>query len=366
MIVLNASCSTVLPNFSYRTVVQASSPVTLTQIPAAGTVLNGQQDTLITMIATDTAGNADTCHFHVITVDHIAPVINAPVMTVANGGAIILSTDSAACSFTAGNQLDITASDNCDDSLLYNYTLTYNGVTTAPVSNSTLSGVVFPKGSTGVSWTVSDHAGNIATYSYTIVVNDTESPLITNVSTDPTQLWPPNHKLRDVTINYTATDNCGSVTGVLAVTSNEPVTGNEPDWIIVDDHHVKLRAERTHINKDRTYTIAITSTDSAGNATTQNATVTVPFFPGEEDGLLTVKAFPNPSPNQFIIMTLSTSPKPLAIVVTDNAGKLVESRSGLPSTGLFFLGGNYLPGVYYLAVKQGNSKETIRLIKLGH
>jgi hypothetical protein len=62
-------------------------------------------------------------------------------------------------------------------------------------------------------------------------------------------------------------------------------------------------------------------------------------------------------------MTLSTSPKPLAIAVTDNAGKLVESRSGLPATGLFFLGGSYLPGVYYLEVKQGNSKETIKLIK---
>jgi uncharacterized lipoprotein YddW (UPF0748 family) len=264
MLVLNNSCAIELPDFTQGIKVQASSPVTITQFPAAGSVINGQQDTLVTLIATDVAGNADTCTFHVMTVDH-------------------------------------------------------------------------------------------------------EAPLITNVSANPTQLWPPNHKLHDVTINYTATDNCGAVTSSLTVTSNEPATGNhEPDWTIVDNHHVKLRAERSHFNKDRIYTIAITATDSAGNASSQSTTVTVPCFPNEDNGLLTVKAFPNPSPSQFIIMTLSTSPKTLSISVTDNSGKLVEKRNGLPATGLFFLGSNYLPGIYYLEVKQGNSKETIKLLKLGH
>jgi hypothetical protein len=65
-------------------------------------------------------------------------------------------------------------------------------------------------------------------------------------------------------------------------------------------------------------------------------------------------------------MTLSTSPKPISIAVTNNTGKLIESRNGLPATGLFFLGSNYIPGIYYLEVKQGNSRETIKLIKLGH
>jgi hypothetical protein len=92
----------------------------------------------------------------------------------------------------------------------------------------------------------------------------------------------------------------------------------------------------------------------------------VPCFPNEDNGVLTVKAFPNPSPSQFIIMTLSTSPKTLSISVTDNTGKLVEKRNGLPAAGLFFLGSNYLPGIYYLEVKQGNSKETIKLLKIGH
>jgi len=268
MMVLNSSCAAALPDFSELATVQASSPVILTQIPAAGSIINGQHDTPVTLIATDDGGNADTCQFVVKTVDR-------------------------------------------------------------------------------------------------------EAPVITNVSADPSQLWPPNHKMRDVTINYSAIDNCGGVTNSLAVTSNEPVTGNgdgntSPDWIITDDHHVQLRAERSGFGNGRIYTIAITSTDSAGNAATQNVTVTVPCFPGDEDGILTVKAFPNPAPNQFIIMTLSTSPKSLAITVVDNTGKLIEVRSGLPSTGLFYLGSNYASGIYYLEVKQGSKTETIKLIKSGH
>lgn len=262
MLVLNNSCSVILPDFTQAATVQASSPVTLTQIPAAGSIINGQLNYLVTLIATDAAGNADTCTFHVRTVDH-------------------------------------------------------------------------------------------------------EAPVITSISTTPQQLWPPNHQLRDVTVNYTITDNCGPVSGSLVVTSNEPANNFEPDWVIVDNHHVKLRAEKSHISKDRIYTIAVTATDSAGNSSTGSTTVTVSNLPGENDGILTVKAFPNPSPGQFIIMTLSTSPKPLSISVVNNAGTLIETKTGLPATGLFFLGAGYVPGVYYLQVKQGNSRETIKLIKLG-
>lgn len=264
MLVLNSTCSVQLPDFTSQVTVQASSPFTITQVPAAGSIINGQQDTVVTIIATDIAGNADTCAFHVRTVDH-------------------------------------------------------------------------------------------------------QAPLITNITATPGTLWPPNHTMRDVAIDYTLTDNCGPVSASLTVTSNEPAANYfEPDIVVVDAHHVKLRAEKSHLTKDRIYTIAITATDSAGNTSAGSTTVTVSNLPGEDDGILTVKAFPNPSPSQFIIMTLSTSPKPLSIAVTDNSGTLVESRSGLPATGLFFLGDRYVPGIYYLQVKQGNSKQTIKLIKLGH
>jgi hypothetical protein len=91
----------------------------------------------------------------------------------------------------------------------------------------------------------------------------------------------------DVTVSYDVTDNCplppGSCT--LSVTSNEPVLGHgsghtSPDWIVLDDHHVQLRAEREGPGNGRIYTITITCVDSGGNTSTDDVTVTVPHDQG--------------------------------------------------------------------------------------
>jgi hypothetical protein len=112
-------------------------------------------------------------------------------------------------------------------------------------------------------------------------------PTITGVSANPSVLWPPNHRLVDVTVSYDVTDNCplppGSCT--LSVTSNEPVLGHgsghtSPDWIVLDDHHVLLRAEREGPGNGRIYTITITCVDSGGNTSTDDVTVTVPHDRG--------------------------------------------------------------------------------------
>ncbi len=91
----------------------------------------------------------------------------------------------------------------------------------------------------------------------------------------------------DVTVSYDVTDNCplppGSCT--LSVTSNEPVLGHgsghtSPDWIVLDDHHVLLRAERAGNGNGRIYTITITCIDSGGNSSSESVTVTVPHDRG--------------------------------------------------------------------------------------
>jgi hypothetical protein len=86
--------------------------------------------------------------------------------------------------------------------------------------------------------------------------------------------------MRDVTVNYTSTDNCGVESCSLTVTSNEAVNGTgdgdtDPDWEIIDDHHVKLRAERAANGSGRIYTITITCTDHQGNASTKTVEVRV-------------------------------------------------------------------------------------------
>jgi hypothetical protein len=106
-------------------------------------------------------------------------------------------------------------------------------------------------------------------------------PKITGVSVDKPILWPPNHKLVDVTVSYDVTDNCDpSPSCRLSVASSQPINdkgdGNtSPDWVIVDAHHVRLRAERTG-NSKRIYTITITCTDQSGNSSTQTVRVKVP------------------------------------------------------------------------------------------
>jgi hypothetical protein len=103
---------------------------------------------------------------------------------------------------------------------------------------------------------------------------------ITGAAANPSTLWPPNHKLQNVAIAYTATDTCGSaapVTCSLSVTSNE---GSSADWSVVDAHDVLLRAERDGGGSGRTYTVTITCTDTAGAASDAAVTVTVPHDQG--------------------------------------------------------------------------------------
>jgi hypothetical protein len=89
-----------------------------------------------------------------------------------------------------------------------------------------------------------------------------------------------------VAINYVAADTCGPVATTLRVTSDEPVTGpvreqglaglTSPDWVVVNEHQVLLRAERSIRGDGRVYTIVITATDEAGGTTVQQVTVRVP------------------------------------------------------------------------------------------
>lgn len=106
-------------------------------------------------------------------------------------------------------------------------------------------------------------------------------PAVDGAAARPNALWPPNHKLVDVNVAYTVTDNCGPVSVGLRVKSNEPSDGTgdgdtAPDWQVVNEHLVRLRAERAGGGNGRTYTITITATDSAGQSSSKDVTVVVP------------------------------------------------------------------------------------------
>jgi hypothetical protein len=112
-------------------------------------------------------------------------------------------------------------------------------------------------------------------------------PVISGVVATPAELWPANHKFVDVTVDYDVSDNCGTVTTALSVTSNEPISGTgegddfSPDWIVMDAHHVRLRAERAGSGSGRVYTIAITATNSEGGTSISTVAVLVPHDSGQ-------------------------------------------------------------------------------------
>src|SRR5262249_41152258 len=139
----------------------------------------------------------------------------------------------------------------------------------------------YPVGDNDVALTATDDKGAAISTHVTITVKDTEPPVISDASADTNTIWPPNHKYVSVTVAYTASDNVGVAETWLTATSNEPDNGtgdgDQPnDIVIVDNHHVKLRAERAGNGGGRIYTITIHAIDAAGNETTQDVTVTVP------------------------------------------------------------------------------------------
>jgi photosystem II stability/assembly factor-like uncharacterized protein len=161
---------------------------------------------------------------------------------------------------------------------------TYTG-NCGTVTVSQASGTFFPVGTTTVVVTGTRLDGTRDSCSFTVTVEDSEFPVVSAATVDKPTLWPPNHQMELVTVNYTATDNC-PVNCVLTVTSNEPINGlgdgdTAPDWEVVDAHHVRLRSERSGKGEGRTYTITVTCTDPAGNTVVRTATVRVPKSQGK-------------------------------------------------------------------------------------
>ncbi len=138
----------------------------------------------------------------------------------------------------------------------------------------------FPVGTTTVTATATNSEGTDSC-TFTVTVIDNEVPVVSSATASPNTLWPPNHQMENVTVNYTATDNCPNLNCSLTVASNEPINGlgdgdTAPDWVVVDDHHLQLRSERSGKGNGRIYTITVTCTDASGNATLKTTTVVVP------------------------------------------------------------------------------------------
>ena len=140
-----------------------------------------------------------------------------------------------------------------------------------------------PLGTNLVEVAVTDSFSNAAACSTTITVVDSMPPVINSASASPNVLWPPNHQMVTVAISATATDDCGTAAWkIIKIQSNEPVNGvgdgnTLPDWQILGDHLVSLRAERSGTGSGRIYGITLQAQDLSGNLSApMTVMVTVP------------------------------------------------------------------------------------------
>jgi hypothetical protein len=162
------------------------------------------------------------------------------------------------------------------------------------------SGSEFPVGTTEVLVTVTEAETVVASCTFKVTVTENVAPVITDVTVSKDMLWPPNHKMKEVVVGYTVTDNCDAAPVVtLTVSSNEAEDAKgsgktKPDWQVVDAHTVKLRAERAGGGEGRVYTITITAKDKSGNSASHDITVTVPHSRGKALGHLKNKGQEKP------------------------------------------------------------------------
>jgi len=125
----------------------------------------------------------------------------------------------------------------------------------------------------------------------TLTLVDNTAPEF-NLSVIPDTLWPPNHKMVQITPNWTARDLCDIHPNVslVSIVMNEGDETNtyDPSFddtvgdghttadIQIVDGDIYLRAERSGKGVGRIYTITYQATDDSGNVAVASATVTVP------------------------------------------------------------------------------------------
>jgi len=171
--------------------------------------------TTVIWTVTDASGNTITCISKVTINDTQVPVIACPTAT-----ATTLNNTTGQCAAVVlSDVLDAGFSDNCPGAeLRHNYVVAPN--------HWTLSGATFPVGSTTVVFTVTDKAGNSATCSIVVKVNDTEKPTFVNCPTSMVMVGNDVDKC-SAKVNWpqpVAEDNCD----ILAVTqTGGPGSGTE-------------------------------------------------------------------------------------------------------------------------------------------
>jgi Kelch motif len=160
--------------------------------------------------------------------------------------------------------------------------------TDQPGADSTIS--VSSEGVTTLTFFATDRAGNRERARTLTIRIDSTPPMVT-CGARPAELWPPNHKLRDIAVTVTVRDSVSGPAGfaleqVAGYDGTRSMTGaaldrNAVGWSLgTADVAGQLRAERAGGSVGRRYEVRYRGSDRAGNVATCVAVVHVPHDRG--------------------------------------------------------------------------------------
>jgi len=232
-------------------------------VPTSGSLFD-VGTTVVNVTASDAAGNTSTSSFSVTVEDNEPPEISETEDITATNDARLCG---AAVSF------DVSATDNC---------------AVASLVADPESGSFFDVGTTEVTVTATDAAGNVSESTFEITVEDNEAPSLVAVA-EPVMMWSPNHKYRSFDVSdfvVSVADNCSDLRTadviITHVTSDEAENakgkgdGNTNNDMVIGNGSVDLRSERQGGGNGRVYTIHLAVADEHGNSSTASAQVHVP------------------------------------------------------------------------------------------
>ena len=121
-----------------------------------------------------------------------------------------------------------------------------------------------------------------------MIASANRPPVCSTVTANPSTLWPPDHRLRLVTLSgATDPDNDPLTLRITGVTQDEPLNGlgdgnTSPDAQVGPrSDQVLLRAERSGAGDGRVYRISFVVTDGRGGSCTGRVVVGVPHDQGK-------------------------------------------------------------------------------------
>lgn len=223
---------------------------------------------IITLTVDDGHGGSDSDNVAIVVQDTTPPDLHAPLDIIEE------------CTGPDGQPVNIgipSAVDICSENI--------NTSNDAPL--------LFHLGSTSVNWKAVDEHNNISQSTQTVSIVDTIPPNI-SVACTPNILWPPNHKMVEVTPTVIAEDICDAflTLELYQITMNEGEEANtyDPNYdeelragdVVNDiqtteDGRIFLRAERNGNNPEgRKYTVIYKASDISGKISTASCEVLVP------------------------------------------------------------------------------------------